>query len=212
MKKLSFLFLGAALLISSPTVSHLYATDFDWMVSLNLRSNSDPYNYRYGLMDRFHYNESEVVYIMDSVYEPADAYMIFRLAELSNRPPEYVLRIYRERRFAHWDDFALYLGIPVYAPVFMSLRHGHDIVYRERPHVRYEEYRYVEPRSYIPPQRVYVVPQHQEVQHREYHEQHVEPQRQPQRDQGRVEQSRKEPPHDSRHDQNRKDDDHNDHH
>lgn len=195
----------ATLLVAMPSVSTLKAADFDWMVSLNLRSHSDPYAYRYGLMDRFRYNEVEVISIMDNVYEPADAYMIFRLAELSNRPPEYVLRIYRERRFAHWDDFALFLGIPVYTPMFTSLRHGHDIVYRGRPHVRYEEYHYSEPRRYVPPTRVYI-----EQPRREYepHREHVEPQR---HDQGRVEQQKRES-HDSRHDRDRKDDDRYDRH
>jgi hypothetical protein len=192
--------LMTTLLFAMPSVSTLKAADFDWMVNLNLRSHSDPYTYRYGLMDRFRYNETEVVYIMDSVYEPADAYMIFRLAELSNRPPEYVLRVYRERRFRQWDDFALYLGIPVYAPMFTSLRHGHDIVYRERPHVRYEEYHHAEPRHYSPPVRVYVEQPRREVEpHREHR---VEPQR---HDDRRIEQPRKES-HDSKHNRDRKDD------
>jgi len=137
----------------------LYAADFDWTVNLNLRSHSDPYAYRYSLMDRFGYNEAEVVYILDSVYEPADAYMIFRLAELSRKDPRYVLSVYRERRFSHWDDMALYLDIPVYAPPFMDLRRHHDIVYRYVPPVHYEENRYyvVKPRPIVvqPPHREY---------------------------------------------------------
>lgn len=141
MKRYLWIVLSVLTALTLPSQT-LCAADFDWVVTLNLRSHSDPYAYRYGLMDRFGYNEAEVVYILDSVYEPADAYMIFRLAELSNKDPRYVLRLYRERRFSHWDDMALYLDIPVYAPPFMELRRHHDIVYRYVPPVHYEENRY----------------------------------------------------------------------
>ncbi len=158
MKRYLWIVLSVLTALTLPSQT-LCAADFDWIVTLNLRSHSDPYAYRYSLMDRFGYNEAEVVSILDSVYEPADAYMIFRLAELSNKDPHYVLSLYRERRFSHWDDMALYLDIPVYAPPFMELRRHHDIVYRYVPPVHYEENRYyvVRPRPIVvqPPHREY---------------------------------------------------------
>lgn len=150
------------------TSSALIASDFDWMVSLNLRSHSDPYSYRYGLIDRFGYRESEVIYILDSVREPADAYMIFRLAELSNRPPEYILGLYCERRFVYWDDYAFFLGIRD-RPSYRELHYHHDIVYRKKPQVRYEEHHYVEPHHKVYPEKRVIVEPRQEQQHTQSH-------------------------------------------
>jgi len=115
------------------TISTLHAAEFGWMITLNSRHHGDPYGYRYDLIQRFGYPEPTVVYIINSVYEPADAYMIFRLAELSGRPPEYVLSVYRDRRFQRWDDLAFYLGINIDTYPYLSLRDGPDlpvVVYR----------------------------------------------------------------------------------
>ena len=106
LQKFILTLLGTLILSSSA----LMAAEFDWIVSLNVRSNEDPYSYRYGLVDRFGYREPEVMVILTSVYAPADAYMIFRLAELSGRTPESVLRVYRDRRNRGWGDIAYHLG------------------------------------------------------------------------------------------------------
>jgi len=158
-----FLTLNALLMSSA-----LMAAEFDWMVGINVRSHSDPSAYRYGLIDRFSYGEPEIIYILDSVREPADAYMILRLAELSHRPPEYVLRLYRERRFTRWDDYASFLGIRE-LPTYHELYRHHDIVYRHRPPVRYEEHH----NRNMPPQRV------QQETHGAVPSRHVTPQNRP---------------------------------
>jgi len=145
-RNVMFFLILNALFISST----LMAAEFDWMVNVNARSYSDPSGYRYGLIDRFGYGESEVIYILDHVREPTDAYMIFSLAELSHRSPEYILDLYRERRFARWDDYAFFLGVRE-LPRYHELYHHHDIVYRQRPQVRYEERRVI----IAPQQRVY---------------------------------------------------------
>jgi len=122
----------------------LCASDFEWRLSLNLRSQSDPYGYRYGLMNRFSMAEPHVIMILDRVYEPSDAYMIFRLSELSGRPPEYILRVYHERRHYGWYDIALFLGINPQMHEFIVLRQHHDMRdvyydYNSRRKERYEE-------------------------------------------------------------------------
>lgn len=159
----------------------LDASDFEWRLSLNLRSNSDPYGYRYGLVNRFGMMESDVMLILNRVYEPSDAYMIFRLAELSGRPPEYVLRVYHDRRHYGWYDIAMFLGIHPHMQEFIILRNHHDMRdvyydYNYRRKERYEE-RYrppvVEyrptPRHYEPEPRHYESPRHESK--------HYEPQR-----------------------------------
>ncbi len=166
--------------------STLNAMDFEWRLSLNLRAQSDPYGYRYGLMNRFAMPESEVIMILNRVYEPADAYMIFRLAELSGHSPEYVLRIYHERRHLGWHDISYILGIRPDRQEFIVLRDYHDMRdvyydYNFRRKERYEErYRAAPmPKHYVPAPRHYTPPpppkyvpprpEHHESSHHKYH-------------------------------------------
>ena len=153
----------------------LDASDFEWRHPLNLRANTDPYGYRYGLIQRFGMSESDVVHILNRVYEPADAYMVFRFAELSGYSPEYVLRIYHERRPYGWSDIAHFLGIHVDAHDFTVFRERHDMrevyyVYNDKRKERYEErYRPPVQHHYVPPKKHYAPPQTHHKPHR--HEQ-----------------------------------------
>ncbi len=165
--KLQKLFLmGLGILIST---SSLFAADFDWMVSLNMRSHDDPYGYRYSLVDRFGVREPDVMVILTSVYDPADAYMIFRLAELTGRPPEYILRVYRERRHYGWDDIGRYVGIRPDVGEFIELRERYDTRYIYHPRGHYED------RRYMPVRKVYVEPRYYDRQpERQHYEHHSE--------------------------------------
>ena len=130
--------------------------DFEWRLSLNNRYHSDPYGYRYGLADRFRLPESRVIVILDSVREPADAYMIFRLAELSGRPYDYVLNVYRQNRYSSWIEIASLVGVITTSNDFVELRHHHDLRddyrYDSRRQDRYEDRRVIIKREeiYIP--------------------------------------------------------------
>lgn len=156
----------------------LKASDFEWRLNLNLRSHSDPYGYRYGLVNRFGIMESDVILILNRVYEPADAYMILRLAEISGLSPEYVLQVYYDRRQNGWYDIALYLGIRSDMHDFIILRERHDMrdiyyEYNNRRKERYEE-RYIpsHPQRYVPiPPKHYTPPQKHYVPEPQRHEQ-----------------------------------------
>lgn len=115
--------------------------DFEWRYSLNNRYHDDPYGYRYALAERFRVRESGVIYMLDSVREPSDAYMIFRLAELSGKSYEHILRIYRQN--GSWRDIALLSGIDPHSHGYEALRHTHDLRddYRSdrRRYERYED-------------------------------------------------------------------------
>ncbi|WP_294877322.1 MULTISPECIES: hypothetical protein [unclassified Sulfurospirillum] len=130
--------------------------DFEWRLSLNNRYHSDPHGYRYGLADRFRMPESRVIVILDSVREPADAYMIFRLAELSGKPYDYVLSVYRQNQYLSWAEIASLVGVIISSNDFNTLRHRHDLRddyrYDSRRQNRYEDKRVVIKREeiYIP--------------------------------------------------------------
>ena len=59
------LLVAASMLVFSG--SALIAADFDWMASLNLRSDSDPYGYKSGLASRFRTPETQLSLILKSV-------------------------------------------------------------------------------------------------------------------------------------------------
>lgn len=150
--------------------------DFEWRLSLNNRYHADPYGYRYGLADRFRLPESRVIVILDSVREPADAYMIFRLAELSGRPYDYVLNVYRQNRYSTWIEIASLVGVIVSSNDFNELRHHHDLRddyrYDSRRYDRYEDRRVIIKREeiYVPQvyqeqQRVYRDPHYKHNEH-----------------------------------------------
>ena len=119
------LLVAASMLVFSG--SALIAADFDWMASLNLRSDSDPYGYKSGLASRFRTPETQLSLILKSVGAPADAYMVLRLAELSGRPPEYVLKQYQGKKSKGWGALAQDLGIKPGSREFKALKGGHDM-------------------------------------------------------------------------------------
>lgn len=201
-----FLFLTIlAFILSAP----LRASDFEWRVSLNLQAQTDPYGYRYGLINRFRMNEPDAMFIVNRVYEPADAYMIFRLAELSGHTPEYVLNVYYDRRHYGWNDIAYILGIRSDRYDFIVFRERHDMKaiyfdYNSRRKERYEEhYRPPLQRPPLPPQHhKYEQPRHKVapvVQHPRNEEQkRPEQQREPQKQRTepqKQERQQKRPPH-----------------
>jgi hypothetical protein len=120
--------------------------------------------------------ESRVIVILDSVREPADAYMIFRLAELSGRPYDYVLSVYRQNRYSTWVEIASLVGVIVSSNDFNELRHHHDLRddyrYDSRRYDRYEDRRVIIKREeiYVPQvyqeqQRVYRDPHYKHNEH-----------------------------------------------
>lgn len=122
--KKSFLALCSTVLLSS---SVLLAADFDWMANLNLRSDSNPVGYRSSLASRFGTSETQLSLILKSVGAPADAYMVLRLAELSGKHPDYVLKEYQAKKHQGWGVLAKDLGIKPGSAGFKALKSGHDM-------------------------------------------------------------------------------------
>lgn len=180
------------IVVSSLLLPHtLTASDFEWRRALNLRAHSDPYGYRYGLANRFGIDESSVMLILSRVYEPSDAYMIFRFAELSGRSSAYVLRIYHERRAYGWYDIAYVLGIRLDRHDFIVLREHHDMrdvydAYHYKRKERYEERYAPAPHTHHEAHKKHYVPEpkrHERPHHKASH-----------REQGRHESKRDEAP------------------
>lgn len=103
------------------------AGDFDWTRDLNIKAEADRDGFRAQLSTRFSIGNAQVQVVLGNVDSPADAYMVFRLGEMSSKPVEYVLEHYQKEKNKGWGVLAKSLGIKPGSREFQALKAGHDI-------------------------------------------------------------------------------------
>ena len=124
---LALLVLSAFLL--SPTVA--LAADFDWTKDLNMRAEANPSGFRAQLSARFKIGDAQVKVVLGNVDKPSDAYMVFRLGEMSSRSSEYVLNKYKAGKNKGWGALAKSLGIKPGSSEFHALKQGDGLYYSQ---------------------------------------------------------------------------------
>jgi hypothetical protein len=110
-------------LVSSMAV----AGDFDWVPDFNIKAEADPSGFKAKLSTRFQIGDVHINAVLSNVDKPADAYMVLRLGEMSNKPPEYVIKEYKARKGKGWGVLAKSLGIKPGSKEFHALKRGHDL-------------------------------------------------------------------------------------
>jgi len=108
-------------------VSAASAADFSWVKDFNIQAQADPSGFKARLAARFKIGGAQIDTVISSTKEPADAYMVFRLGEMSKRPPEEVLDRYKTGQGKGWGNLAKSLGIKPGSPEFHALKRGHDL-------------------------------------------------------------------------------------
>lgn len=103
------------------------AGDFDWMNNLNIKAEADSSGFRVSLATRFNIGDVKIKAVVDNVEKLSDAYMVFRLGELSHKPVEKVISVYRANRKKGWGVMAKKLGIKPGSREFHALKRGHDL-------------------------------------------------------------------------------------
>ena len=121
--KIVFSFLMMLLLVSSVAA----AGDFDWIKDLNIQAEADPSGFRARLGARFKIGDVEIKTVLSNVREPADAYMVLRLGEMSRQPTDDVIKKYRSGKSKGWGALAKSLGIKPGSSEFHALKNGHDL-------------------------------------------------------------------------------------
>jgi hypothetical protein len=121
--KIPFAFLTILSLFSSVAI----AGDFDWLRDLSIQAEADPSGFRASLGARFKIGDVEINAVLRNVEEPADAYMVLRLSEMSRQPTNYVVTQYRSHRDRGWGVLAKNLGIKPGSKEFHALKNGHDL-------------------------------------------------------------------------------------
>jgi hypothetical protein len=103
------------------------AGDFEWLNNLNIKAEADSSGFRFQLASRFRVGDATVNAVIGNVAEPSDAYMIFRLGELSHHPVDEVMKVYRANRHKGWGVMARDLGIKPGSREFHALKRGEDL-------------------------------------------------------------------------------------
>ena len=117
------------LFLSISTSAQVKAGDFDWLENLSVQAIADPSGFRVKLGTRFQIGDAQIQAVVGQVSSQADAYMVLRLGELSHRPINEVLGVYRSGKHKGWGKMAKDLGIKPGSKEFHALKQGHDLDY-----------------------------------------------------------------------------------
>ncbi len=96
----------------------------DFLSNLNIEARADLNGFSARVSSQFSVGGAQVRVVLDSVQEPADAFMVFQLGRMTRRPPEEVLRVYREHKGKGWGALAQELGIKPGSAEFHALKKG----------------------------------------------------------------------------------------
>ncbi|MBW6485184.1 MAG: hypothetical protein K0B01_03420 [Syntrophobacterales bacterium] len=121
--KMAALILGMLFTATTTAV----AGDFDWFRDLNIQAQADSSGFRARLATRFQIGDAQISAVLGNIADPADAYMVFRLGELSHNPPERVVDVYKVNKEKGWGVIARQLGIKPGSAEFHALKQGHDL-------------------------------------------------------------------------------------
>jgi hypothetical protein len=127
MKLQKLLFMVSVICLFIPSATIVSAGDFDWLKDLNIQAQVDPSGFKIRLATRFNIGDTQINAVLSNVPEPADAYMVLRLAEMSSKPTDYVIEQYKSDKNKGWGVLAKSLGIKPGSQEFEALKRGHDL-------------------------------------------------------------------------------------
>ena len=120
----SFLAIATMLLFFAASAM---AGDFDWVGDFNLRAGKNPRDFRARLASRFQAGDEQIDAVIDDVSKPSEAYIVFRLEEMSGQPLDRVMAEYEFCRKKGWDVIAKRLGIRPGSRDYRKLKAGQDL-------------------------------------------------------------------------------------
>jgi len=103
------------------------AGDFDWVRDFNLRAGKNPRDFRARLASRFQAGDEQISAVIDDVSKPSEAYIVFRLEEMSGQPLDRVMAEYEFCRKKGWDVIAKRLGIRPVSRDYRKLKASQDL-------------------------------------------------------------------------------------
>jgi len=95
-----------------------------FLKNLNSQAQADMKNFTVKLSTQFGIPLPQVETLLKSVSAPADAFMVYQLHKMTNKPPETVLQTYNRNQKKGWGVMAKKLGIKPGSPQFHALKRG----------------------------------------------------------------------------------------
>ena len=126
--------LVSVLLLSFVVAPVSMAGDFDWIKDFNIKAEADPSGFRAKLETRFNIGGTEVNAVLSTVDDPADAYIVLRLGEMSGSTTEDVIKRYKSGKGKGWGVLAKSLGIKPGSKEFKALKNGEDFKEKRYTH------------------------------------------------------------------------------
>lgn len=95
-----------------------------FLSSLNFQARADLPGFSAKVSAQFGVPQPKVQAVIQTVKEPADAFMVFQLGQMASKPPETVVRVYQTHKGKGWGVIAKELGIKPGSPEFHALKRG----------------------------------------------------------------------------------------
>ncbi len=99
---------------------------------LNIQARADMNGFSVKVSAQFGVPVPQVQAVIKTVDNPADAFMVFQLGHMTQKPPDTVVRVYQGNRGKGWGVIAKSLGIKPGSPEFHALKRG-DFVLSGEP-------------------------------------------------------------------------------
>ena len=122
-KPLSILSLIFLLFLSTPAQSQ----DFPWIDDFNQKAAQDITAFKQKLADRFNSDLTQVEGVFKEMKTASDAYMTYKLGEMSGKPLTEVANKYSKGKAKGWGALAKSLGIKPGSKEFHALKQKEDL-------------------------------------------------------------------------------------
>lgn len=96
----------------------------DFLKNLNIQARADMNGFSAKVSAQFGVPTVQVRAIIDTVKEPADAFMCLQLGQWTQKPPEQVVKVYNANQGKGWGVIAKSMGIKPGSAEFHALKRG----------------------------------------------------------------------------------------
>lgn len=96
----------------------------DFLSHVNVQARVNLPEFSTNISAQFGVPQAKVQVVLGSVREPADAFMVFQLGQMSGRSPEQVMAVYGPNKDKGWGVMAKELGIKPGSADFHALKNG----------------------------------------------------------------------------------------
>lgn len=113
------------LLVSACITASATAGDLDgFLRNVNVQARADSSGFSGQVSAQFGVPEARVKVVLGNVSEPADAFMVFQLGQMTGQSPDKVLEVYKANKGKGWGVIAKELGIKPGSAEFKALKDG----------------------------------------------------------------------------------------